>query len=145
ISSGCCEWSVYLYLCWEDWVMSRISIKVGELEIEYEGEQKFITDGLLKLVKDILTALETTTMAQKLGQKSGAANLALAAAVHLTLVKNKEHFTHQELLTEMRTATTVYKSSYGSNIIGTLKRLVGDEKLSHVGGTNYALPEAERR
>jgi len=86
--------------------MSRISVKLGGLEIDYEGEQKFITDGLLSFAKEFVAAagenvvaaskvglkadrkgavaLSTSSMAQKLGSKTGP-DLAVAAAAHLIL------------------------------------------------------------
>jgi hypothetical protein len=73
--------------------MSRISVKLGDLEIDYEGDQKFITDGLLNFAKEFVAAaganvaassasgvkrerngavaLSTSSIAQKLGSKSG--------------------------------------------------------------------------
>jgi hypothetical protein len=102
--------------------MPRIKIKFGETEIEYEGDQKFISGGLMKLIKEMLTSLDgtatdtsgpgmgikikkkpasgvgasTSSIAQSLGVKSGP-ELAIAAAAHLNLVKNKDKISHKEL------------------------------------------------
>jgi hypothetical protein len=118
--------------------MSRISAKLGDFEIEYEGEQKFITDGLLKFAKDFIStaaveagtsvssgglkikrggtvALSTSSIAQQLGSKTGP-DLAIAAAAHLVLVKKMEKFSHIELVTEMKEAKTFYKNTYHKNL-----------------------------
>jgi antitoxin component of MazEF toxin-antitoxin module len=147
-------------------IMSRISVKLGDLEIEYEGEQKFITDGLLKFAKDFVAttggtstdffapgtkpnvnrksavAMSTSSIAQKLGAKTGT-DLAVAAAAHLILVKKMEKFSHTELLAEMREAKTFYKKSYHNNLGNTLKTLVNAGRFNHLGGNDYSLSESE--
>lgn len=145
--------------------MSRIKMKMGDLEIEYEGEQKFITGGLLKFAKDFSAsvgdagegsssgsglrikrksaiALSTSSIAQKLGSKTGP-DLAIAAAAHLVLVKKMDKFSHTELLAEMREAKTFYKKSYHSNLGNYLKSLVTAGRFNHIGGNDYALSENE--
>ena len=37
--------------------MSRMRVRLGEVEIEYDGDQKFITDGLLEFAKKFVTTL----------------------------------------------------------------------------------------
>jgi hypothetical protein len=144
--------------------MSRISVKLGDLEIEYEGEQKFITDGLLSFAKEFVAAagenviatsrvglkadrkgaaaLSASSIAQKLGSKTGP-DLAVAAAAHLILAKKKDQFSHTELLAEMREAKTFYKKSYHNNLGNSLKTLVSAGRFNHIGGNDYALSENE--
>ena len=144
--------------------MSRISVRLGELEIEYEGEQEFISDGLLNFAKEFVAAtgehvvassagglrgarknavsLSTSSIAQKLGSKTGS-DLAVAAAAHLVLVKKLDQFSHTELLAEMRGAKTFYKKGFHSNLGNHLKRLVNAGRLNHLGGNDYALSENE--
>lgn len=146
--------------------MSRISVKLGDLEIEYEGEQKFIADGLLKFAKDFITAvggdsvdgshpakafkinrksaltLSTSSIAQKLGAKTGP-DLAVAAGAQLILVKKMDKFSHTELLAEMREAKTFYKKSFHSNLGNSLKTLVTAGRFNHLGGNDYSLSENE--
>jgi hypothetical protein len=144
--------------------MSRISVKLGDLEIEYEGEQKFITDGLLNFAKEFVATtgqnvvasstsgrqrerkgalvLSTSSIAQKLGSRSGS-GLAVAAAAHLVLVKKMDHFSHTELLTEMRGAKTFYKKSFHNNLGNSLKTLVNAGRFNHIGDNDYALSESE--
>jgi len=144
--------------------MPRISVKLGDLQIEYEGEQKFITDGLLNFAKEFVAtasdnvvasstssakrerngtlALSTSSIAQKLGSKSGS-DLAVAAAAHLVIVKKMEQFTHTELLAEMRGAKTFYKKGFHSNLGNHIKTLVNAGRFNHIGGNDYALSESE--
>jgi hypothetical protein len=144
--------------------MSRISVKLGELEIEYEGEQEFITDGLLNFAKEFVAttgecavassvselqkerkggvSLPTSSIAQRLGSKSGS-DLAVAAAAHLVFVKKMDQFSHTELLAEMRKAKTFYKKSFHSNLGNHLKTLVNAGRFNHIGGNDYALSENE--
>jgi hypothetical protein len=144
--------------------MSRISVKLGDLALEYEGEQKFITDGLLNFAREFVAAtsenaavssagglkirrkgalaLSTSSIAQKIGSKSGS-DLAVAAAAHLVLVKKVDQFSHTELLAEMREAKTFYKKSFHSNLGNHLKTLVNAGRFNHIGGNDYALSENE--
>jgi hypothetical protein len=144
--------------------MSRIKVKFGDLEIEYEGEQKFITGGLLNFAKEFVVAagenvvaspasgvkrerkgvvaLTTSSIAQKLGSKSGS-DLAVAAAAHLILAKKMDQFSHTQLLSEMRGAKTFYKKSFHSNLGNHLKTLVNAGRFNHISGNDYALSENE--
>ncbi len=143
--------------------MSRIKARLGDLEIEYDGDQEFITDGLLRFAKDFIAAvgqndglvradskirrstkfvLSTSSIAQKLGAKTGP-DLAIAAAAHIFFVKKFEKFTHTELLAEMREAKTFYKKSFHNNLGNTLKNLVGAGRLNHLSGNDYSLSEKE--
>ena len=149
--------------------MPRIKIKFGETEVEYEGDQKFISGGLIKLIKDISSSLDTTgsdpssagadtklkrkpagphttstsSIAQALSVNSGP-GLAIAAAAHLNLVKGKDKFSHKELLAEMKGARAFYRKSHHSNLGSTLKSLVSAGRLNHIGGNDYALAQKER-
>jgi hypothetical protein len=146
-------------------MMSRIKLRLGEFEVEYDGEQKFITDGLLNLAKNFLVTagdessgasagaglkikrrgmigLSTSSIAQKLGAKTGP-DLAIAAAAHLVIVKKMDKFTHTELVAEMKEAKTFYKNSYHKNLGAYLKTLVTGGRFNHIGGNDYALSENE--
>jgi hypothetical protein len=97
--------------------------------------------GLKKDRKDAVP-LSTSSIAQKLGSKSGS-DLAVAAAAHLILVKKGDKFSHTELLAEMREAKTFYKKSFHSNLGNHLKTLVNAGRLNHISGNDYALSEKE--
>jgi hypothetical protein len=137
---------------------SRVKIKVGSIEVEYEGEEQFIKDELLNLVKAAVELLQeagplvppppaagnasnaanqpgqitesSSMIAAKLG-KSGC-DILLAAAGYHSLNAGKTKFTRDELLTMMKD-TNGYKSSMSRNLTNYLKTaLKGD--LNHIGG-----------
>jgi hypothetical protein len=148
---------------------SRIRIKVGAIEVEYEGEEKFIKDELPALIKTVAVlhekagpallppggdagrqtggvagsgGLTTSQVATKLGSKSGS-DLALAASAHLSLVKGKPQFTRAEIVKEMKSATSFFKKTFVSNLSNYLKTLVLADQLNEVGTETYALSETE--
>jgi|SRR5208337_3394125 len=130
---------------------SRIRIKVGQMEVEYEGSEAFIKQELLDFVEKV-SALRTTlpggetrdsggveTLAVKLSTKSIAGmvecktgrDLVLSAAAHFTFSRATETFTRQQLLTEMQTAGGgYYKKSYSNNMTKYLDGLVKDGDLN---------------
>lgn len=130
---------------------SKIKIRLGEIEVEYEGSESFLKKELPELIRTVSelyqTAnigaadegggdadkgggasagkiqLSTNSIATKLSVTSGP-DLAVAAAAHLTLVKGTAVFSRQDLLKEMKTATSFYKGSYSNNLSTTLKGLL---------------------
>lgn len=148
---------------------SKLRIKVGTLEIDYEGSEEFNKADLLallealhkiraesgsdladveqgdsdKVVKQTGDTLSTSTVAQRLGADSGPL-LALAAMAKLIISAGAESATRKQILAEMKLAKSFYKSSYGSNLGNTLKRLVQDGALHEVGTNNYSLNEKKR-
>src|SRR5690349_3289925 len=104
---------------WMDGESAKIRIKIGEIEIEYEGHASFLQDELLNLVQNLVgfyaehkAAIpidapsdnlqvgssvgvsppldhSTNTIAAHLGASSGP-ELAIAAAAHLTFVKRQD-------------------------------------------------------
>jgi hypothetical protein len=145
---------------------SKIRIKVGPVEVEYEGDEKFFKDEfpqilskITQLVKeagiDLISetipkigvqsttqhnaAIGTTgTIAAKLGVSSGS-ELILAASARLTLGQNIESFARDQLLTEMKTAKAYYKTSYMKNYSVYLSGLVKAGKLMETSKDTYAL------
>jgi hypothetical protein len=143
--------------------MAKLSLKYGDVSIEYDGPETFLKEELQQIiaaVKDLgaivppsrianggatgssgLPASSVSTIAQKLGVADGPA-LVIAAA--LSLAKSKtDAFTKRQLRDRMKEATTFYKASYGTNFDKNVKRLVARGRLNHLGGTQYAVPEAE--
>lgn len=112
---------------------SKLRIRIGEVEIDYDGTEEFLKQELPQLLKTAMElhkasgtapglgakkpgssgsggdfpSLTTGSIAAKIGAKSGS-DLLLAAAGHLTLVKKIEPFSRQQLLNEMKTATAYY-------------------------------------
>lgn len=123
---------------------AKIRIKVGSMEIEYEGDTAFLNDGLENLLSQVAgmsnsaaeecepieddvvssTASQNgkSTSLPKFSTKSVAAalgakscsDLALAALSKLEIVDGAEGATRANILEEMKTASGYYKKSFGS-------------------------------
>jgi hypothetical protein len=148
---------------------ASIRIKLGQIEIDYQGDASFLKKDLLDTVKDLLELQKkypavapssdsaggagakgsskiehsTDTIATMLGASS-APDLALAAAAHMHFTKGKQKFTRQEIIAEMRTAPGHFKESYMNNLSYYLKTLTKKDRLRFVGGSTYALSNKER-
>jgi len=152
---------------------SKIRIKIGDIELEYEGEEDFFKKefpGILtatwKLYREIgppkptgpaapangpnvqpssqgPVGGTTATFAAHLGCKTGP-DLVLAAGARLTFVLNKETFDKKELLREMQSASSYYRKTYGSNLGAYVGRLVKKQKLVERAKGTYALHAGTR-
>ncbi len=69
----------------------------------------------------------------------------MAAATNLTLVENVNTFSRTDILAAMKKATSYYKASMGSNLTGTLKRLVKTNRLNENAANVYALTANEKK
>ena len=143
---------------------SKIRIKIGPIEVEYEGSQEFMKKELPELIRTVSELYSASNLggegnegsgaggqdiqmsikaiATKLSCKSGA-DLAIAAAAHLTLVKKTKIFSRKTLLAEMQTASSYYKSSYSANLTTTLNSLL-KSKFNEPKSGNYALTEGTK-
>lgn len=149
---------------------TKLRIKMGAVEVEYEGSDDFLKKELPGLLKAVLAlhakadeadgsetahilgpgskslgALEKvspSTAAVKLKVSSGA-ELGLAAAISL-FSEGKESFTRSELLSAMQQAKSHYKSSYSANLSNSLTTLIKSGAFLHQGGNNYALNANKR-
>lgn len=145
---------------------SKIRIKLGAIEVEYEGSETFLKEELPRLlsaVSDLYSkshslpdeadkaddgtdskrkkpSLQATTgsLAAKLQVKSGP-ELVMAAAARLTFVEGQNTFSRQKIIDEIKTASAYYKASYVSNLSTTLNSLVKDGKLNEPSQGVYAL------
>jgi hypothetical protein len=152
---------------------SKLRIRIGEVEIDYEGTEEFLKQELPQLLKTAMElhkasgaalasntgkgsasgttagagavpSLTTGSIAAKLAAKSGS-DLLIAAAAHLAFVKKTEPFTRQQLLSEMQSATSYYKSNYSPNLSSYIKTaLQKDGALSESAKNSYALTAATR-
>ena len=148
---------------------SKIRIKVGITEIEFEGSEEYIKEeipGLVKLLNDFSLAKEsdedeaseklpakdpskqtlkitTNTIATKLKAKT-CAKLALAACAHLCFVKGADSYKRSNILSEMKLAANFYKKSYSNNLSGALKTLVSANKILETAQDTYALDANEK-
>jgi hypothetical protein len=138
---------------------ASIRIKLGQIEVEYQGDESFLKTDLLEILKKLLELQKqypaappssshakgedaggggagdgkfdhsTDTIANALGAKTGP-DLVMAAAAHLHFVKGKPKFTRAEIVAEMRTATGHFKESYFANLTQSLNSLKSSSKDS---------------
>lgn len=147
---------------------SRIKIKFGEIEVEYEGTPEFLKEELPKLIKAVSELhqaappsvrhapggdgknpgglprggqLSVTTIAQKLSATT-LPDLIIAAALSLTL-RGSASFDKKDIRKEMRGAVGYWKAAMATNFDKTLARLAKTGRITHSGGDNYALPPTE--
>jgi hypothetical protein len=150
---------------------ASIRIKLGQIEVDYQGDAAFLKKDLVATIKELLELqqqypvasqlsskdddgsrahtgkfnLSTDTIANKLGAKSGP-DLVMAAAAHLHFVKGKATFSRTELIAEMRTAPGHFKDTYVNNLSTNLNGLKGaKDRLRLVGGDRYALSNKEKQ
>ncbi|HPC04407.1 MAG TPA: hypothetical protein PLE04_11560 [Syntrophales bacterium] len=150
-----------------DMNVSKIRIKMGPIEIDYEGSERFLKEELPSLLVAVsklyteaggcldpkalpssppeaqssptsLPPLSTGTIAGRLKCESGS-DLILAATAHLHLCLGQHSFTRQQILDQMKQAPTYYKAGYSSNLSKYLKVLVKSGKLNEVHRGTYAL------
>lgn len=148
---------------------SKLKIRIGDVEIEYEGSDDFLKQELPELLK---TAMELRKVSRSAGSDaqdsvdterkgSGGGNgaavkgttaaiaarlkvssgpdLLLAAAARMTFVSGKDTFIRQELLTEMQSAASYYKKSYSANLTAIIARRIDEGDLTETSSNNYAL------
>jgi hypothetical protein len=144
--------------------MPKIRIKNGNFELEYEGEQSFIEDKLTDFVQLLIGGLEhqaeterstanninypamqisTNTIAQKVDAKTGS-DLVIAAIAKIQIIDGKNSAQRQEILAEMREATTYFKETFASNLSAYLDNLVRAKRLNLVSRQTFSLPAPER-
>jgi len=150
-------------------VNSKIRIKLGAIEVEYEGSENFLKEelpALLQAVSD-LYAKSSGTLAPPEGESRSSTGekgnngtgiiemttasiasklgvrsgpeLVLAAAAHLRFVKGAEKFPRKQLIEQMRSASSFFKESYVSNLSKTIKVLMKENKFNEPSSEVYAL------
>lgn len=154
-------------------MVSKIRIKFGIVEIEYEGDEVFFRDELPQILSEVsqlikqtgidITAditdlkpestlpanpnnsnyISTSAIAAKLGKPSGA-NLILAAAARLTFGLQHETFSRDELLAEMKEAPSFYKKSYVNNLSRYLDVQIKAQTITSIGKNKYSLSAKAR-
>lgn len=146
----------------ENTMTSKIRIKLGPIEVEYEGSESFLKEELpdllaavAKLHKESAAPAEalhappkppsagavqgtTATIAAKLGVKSGP-DLILAACARMTFVSGQASFTRKQITDEIKGATGYYKKTYLNNLTTYLQQLVKDQKLVESSTDTFAL------
>jgi hypothetical protein len=87
--------------------------------------------------------LTTRTIASRL-KLTGGADLVMAACAHLKIVMNQENFTQKDILSDMQTASGIYKqTNHGSNLTKNIGRLIQSGKLHEVRKGVYVLAHEE--
>jgi hypothetical protein len=147
---------------------AKIKIRVGEVEIEYEGDAAFLEKGLLDVCKQLsalneqipaapipphkvhedrggvksVGKLSTVTIANLLGSKTGP-DLVIVAAAYLHFSEGKPEFTRGQILDAMKSATGYWEENYSKNLSTSLKNLTRTDKLRVVKDDTYSLPAKE--
>ena len=143
-------------------MVSKLRIRVGNAEIEYEGVAEFSQLDLKDLIAHMgaiptsggieqpppsngngaasynAQGLHTDTIAARIQAKTSG-DLAIAAAAHLQMEGNKSSFSRNDLLTAMKSATHYYKEAMGKNLTVTLGRLVTSKALNKIGSDSFSL------
>jgi hypothetical protein len=149
---------------------AKIKIKVGEVEIDYEGDAEFLKDGLLAVCRELSKLNEqipashipkphkarevhgggsvgkhsTVTIATLLGANTGP-ELVTVAATYLHFTEGKPEFTRAQILDAMKTATGYWQENYSNNLSTALKGLTKSDKLRVVRDDTYSLPAKESK
>jgi len=146
--------------------VSKIRIKMGAIELEYEGSESFLKEELPDLLAAVsklhtdtggaLTSpapavtppgpqrpspslqITTGTIAGRVKCKSGP-DLIRAAAARLHFGLGQTSFTRQQILDQMQEAPTYYKATYSKNLTQNLSGLVKGGKLNEISKDTYAL------
>ncbi len=149
--------------------ISKIKIRLGQIEIDYEGAHEFLKQDLQKLLAAVVELRQkagepeesdetpvtpetkakgkgkfqgtVSTFAVRLGAKS-TRDLIIAAAAKLTLADGKDTFSRNELLAAMQTASNHYKKSDSSNLSKTLGVLLNG-RLTENSKDTFALTADE--
>ncbi|HKW54975.1 MAG TPA: hypothetical protein VJO12_14880 [Stellaceae bacterium] len=149
--------------------ISKLRIKLGDVEVEYEGEAAFVETGLIELVGKVqdMAAKSTPVMARSAmnAGKPGATpasspstpvqmttksiatkmsakkgpEVAKAAVAKLGILQGKPTFSRSEILEEMRTATGIFRPSMNGNMTPILNSLAQDDVIIESSPEVYAL------
>lgn len=148
---------------------SRIKIKFGNIDIEFEGSEEFIRSELLTLLEAI-TELQSndlsivpddnngslspsvsqtknwgiSTYSAKLKVKSGT-DLVIAACAFLTFESGQGAFTRKAILDEMKSATSYYQVNYSKNLTRYISQLVKNGDLVVTSAKLFALGANTRK
>ncbi|MBC7752574.1 MAG: hypothetical protein H7Z73_12845 [Candidatus Saccharibacteria bacterium] len=154
---------------------SKIKIKLGAIEIEYEGSETFLKEELPQLltaVSDLYAKSHTTFVSDlnstSIAEQSGNINqienfeatlttiaaklnvksgpeLVLASVARRTFCLAEERVTRENIIIEMKLAPSYYNQSYTGNLTPTLLRLVKSGKLKEPSQNVYTLTADTRR
>jgi hypothetical protein len=146
-------------------MITKLKVKVGTFELDFEGEEEFIRKDL----KDLLSLfgkfslspqangssgnsktvvppangqpnlkLTTESIATRLNAKTGP-DLLFSACARLGVVNGQESFSRKQILSEAKTATGYYTENVSRNISRDLRGLVKERKINEVASGIYSL------
>lgn len=147
----------------------KFGLKIGHIEMQFEGsaeifEAKFEpvlkelvefgkgnfdlqevskTNGVSAPSKNPVPSMTVKSVAAKLGANSGS-DLLYAAIATLSVLKQKEKITRQEINDEMKAAVGYYKPSYSSNLSNYIETLLKQGTLIEVSKDVFAVKESAR-
>lgn len=163
---------------------ARIQVKIGSLEIDYEGNSSFLDEGLEQLLETMATMVElfpksevvsnlrtsslhatvdnvigedaqttsnmvlnnadfTTGMLASHSNAQSAPDLALCAMAYLELKLGQKPNSSKSILTEMKTATAIFKSQMSKNNSANLKSLAKSTRINETGVGKFSLAQKE--
>ena len=153
---------------------TKLRIKSGAGELDYEGSAQFLKDEVMPMITRIIDLVDTqpqlrapmptidakgtpiqlpptlaidhstTTIATLLNASSGG-DLIIAAVAHLVLVQSRTAAKRAEILAEMKTATPFYKSSMSNNMSTALNALVKADRLRSPATGTCTLSHKEQK
>jgi hypothetical protein len=151
---------------------SKLRVKLGRIELEFEGSEDFIKQELKTVLAEVKTLsaamnllpddddedfsggdkksktktdskLTTSTIAANLKVSSGP-ELIIAALARLCIVGGAEKASRKEIIKEMRTATAYFNENYVGNLSTSLKTLTTSKRINDLGSSNYSLSATEQ-
>ena len=154
---------------------AKIKLKVGSIELEYEGDPSFLKEGLESLLVTMTDLAkvappedlpDATPQAVPPNLAAPASNggatystntiaahleaksgpdLVICAMAQLELVQNKTSSTRSDILAEMKSATTYFSESIRSNLSASLAGLTKGKRINQIAKDTYALSASERK
>lgn len=149
---------------------SKIRIKMGEVEVEFEGSESFLREELKEILSGVVELHKktepfkksakgdaasseknsnssgftgtTNSVAAKLGVKTGP-DLIIAALGRLTIVLGQDKCSRNDIIKEMQSANSYYKKTFLGNLTGYLKTLIKEDRIREVSTGNYSLSASE--
>lgn len=115
-----------------------------KLSIELSGGRNISAPRQNEIMGSASISASTDTIANLIGARSGP-DLILAAAAHLHFSQNKQTFTRQDIVQEMRSAPGHFKETFVNNLSKYLVGLTKVDRLRLVGAHTYALSNKERQ
>ena len=150
---------------------TRLRIKVGDCEIELEGDPSFTGENAISLLSEAVekisefrrsgprgfdsrdqeskiptshpSSLSISTIAAHL-KPDGTQDLAMCAFAKVQIIDGEARASKDQIWSEMTSASGYFKSSMSKNFARDLSRMVRNKKINEVGSHVYALTASSR-